>query len=179
MEKYLIGSCLLGLRDPKDADYVVLTEGDNADSCVHKYENGEDCFYKTKANLDSYMNFERKFTHETVPTYIVSYQYDAEIIGQDFPVKYNVSAQRSKYVELLKWIVANKALNFDKSVLACINDGTKLTKNLYHVAYLLFILQNNTVALTNKQKQTVQQIHDGAMPVDYLDELERAIYALK
>ncbi|MCM1042778.1 MAG: hypothetical protein NC350_01015 [Corallococcus sp.] len=178
MNKFITGSCLLGLSNAQDADYVILCDGDSKDYFVHKYENGADCFYKTKANLDSYMNFERPFTHRNAEHYVTTYQYDCNLVSQGFPYRYSVLEKRAQYVRLLRWIVQNKALNFDEQVLANIDDGTTLTKGLYHVAYLTFILANNSVTLTAEQKDAVQRIHDKQMPVSYLQLLRSQIDAL-
>lgn len=50
-------------------------------------------------------------------------------------------------------------------------------KNIYHIAYNLFILLNNSVTLTEEQMNIVQKIHDCEMPIQYLQEL-RQLYSL-
>lgn len=172
MEKYLVGSQALNLNRAKDADYVILVDGNGRDYCVHTFEDGEDRFYLTKANLDSYMNFEREFCGRTILRYAINYQYDKRIISADFPHKYDILSRRENYVEMLKWIVDNKALNFDKSLK--INDW-KCSAVIYHVAYLTFILENNEVSLSAEQIAQVQKIHDKQMPVSFLDELAEKI----
>jgi hypothetical protein len=52
------------------------------------------------------------------------------------------------------------------------------SKLIYHFAYNLFILQNNSVYLTPEQKEIIQKIHDCQMPIEYLDELERMLNEL-
>ena len=85
---------------------------------------------------------------------------------------YRILDRRSDYVSLLNWIVDNKACNFIK--LKNMNHG-HCSKLIYHIAYLTFILENNSTSLTAEQKETVQQIHDRAMPMEYLDELAEKI----
>ena len=52
-------------------------------------------------------------------------------------------------------------------------------KKIYHIAYNMFILQNNSPILTNEQKEIVQKIHDKEMPIEYLDEMEKIIKSFK
>lgn len=173
--KYLVGSYALGMSNSKDIDYVIIVDGNDSEYCVKKVEDGADHFYKTKDNLDSFMLFQRPFTQKNIQQYVINYQYDQNLIDNKFPIKYNILEQRQKYIEMLNWIVDNKALNFNKEINL---NGWKCSKLLYHVAYLVFILENNSTTLTNKQKAIVQQIHDKQMSVTYLDELSAKIKSL-
>ena len=40
---------------------------------------------------------------------------------------------------------------------------------------MTFILENNSIIITSKQKEIIQKIHDLKMSSDYLDELENKI----
>lgn len=174
-KKYLVGSYALGLSNSKDADYVVIVDGYDSEYCVKKFEDGAEHFYETKANIDSFMLFERPFVHQNILRYAINYQYDQSIIDSEFPLKYNILDQRQKYVEMLNWIVDNKALNFNKGINL---NNWKCSKLIYHVAYIVFILENNSTTLTSKQKAIVQKIHDKQMPIAYLDELSKRIKSL-
>lgn len=164
--KYLIGSKLLGLTNEKDKDYVIIST-----EYEHKKikENEEDILYSSKEHLLKRFFFE---DYQTKPFfYVVNYQFDKSIIGQDFPIEYNLLDYKDKLIEFLKWIVINKRVGFlhDR-----INNEFCL-KMTYHVAYNVFILLNNNPIINDNQKAIIQKIHDGQMPIDYLNELEEII----
>lgn len=172
--KYLVGSKLLGLSNCKDEDYITLTDG-NENVNTRKYIDNKDVVVRSVQNVDNCMNFKLPLNETTARYYIVNYQMDKDIIGQDFPLNYHILDRRSDYINLLNWIVDNEACNFVKT--KNMNHG-HCSKLIYHIAYLTFILENNSTSLTAEQKETVQQIHDRAMPMEYLDELEQLIHIL-
>lgn len=174
--KYLVGSCLLGLGSNKDIDYAIIVENEDKTYHLHSFENGHDCFFASRSNIEMYMNFEKPFTRKNIFRYVINYQYDADIIKQDFPIEHHIAEKRSDYIRMLNWIVDSRELNFDKDL--NFNDW-KVSPLLYHVAYLTFILENDSTTLTAEQKAIVQQIHDKQMSVEYLDVLEEKIRNLK
>lgn len=176
MQKYLIGSCLLGLKNNHDCDYIVVVDGDASLYEQQQFANEKDTYIRSKENIDSTMLFRLPFENENARKYIVNYQLDKDIIGQDFPYEYHVLDRREDYIRLLNWIVDNKALNFVKD--NGLNHGN-CSKIIYHVAYTVFILENNSTALTTEQKEIVQKIHDKQMPNAYLDVLAEKIKNLK
>ena len=168
--KYLIGSKLLGLDNAKDSDYLVICND-------YEYErrptNTQDIFYRNENNIKTLMVFNADLK-ENARFLILNYQLDKNIIGQNFPIEYHLLGYKDKVKELLKIIVENKLLNFNKriTVKGC------CSKILYHVAYNAFILQNGTTTLTSEQKAIIQDIHDCKKPISYLDELKEIIYKL-
>ncbi len=170
MAKYLIGSKLLGLDNNKDSDYLVI-------SSEYEYKrvasNGEDILYRSAANIQKFMTFNVDIK-ANARLLILNYQLDQSIIGQQFPITYNLIGYKDKVKELLKIIVENKLLNFNKRITV---NGC-CSKLLYHVAYNVFILQNGTTTLTEEQKAIIQDIHDYKKPISYLDELEEMILKL-
>lgn len=167
MKKYSVGSHLIGLNNTRDKDVVVVIE-----DC--SYNENEDIHYLLKDYLDKLMNFEIPFSPNVVHRYLITYQYDKDIIGQDFPYEYHILDHRDKYIELLKYIVDTSAIGFDRTIYR----NNFINKIMYHVAYLTFVIKNNSVVLTEEQKSIVQKIHDRQMPVEYLDELESIIRSL-
>ena len=165
MKKFLVGSKLVGLDNAKDNDIVVLNDEDGR----------TDIHYITEASLNERMTFKLPQNARAALTYMYNYQYDIDIIKQDFPYVYHILDMRNKYIEVLNWIVDNQALGFNRRV--DYNNG-HLAKHMYHVAYTTFIMLNNSVELTSEQKDIVQKIHDKQMPRGYLDELENIIRAL-
>lgn len=176
-KQYLVGSKLLGLDNNSDIDYLVLVD-DSYGGDFYEYDKQNDIEYhrRTASMLLRTLKFELPFDKKTIRYYVVNYQLDENIIGQDFPYKYSILDNRDKYVEMLNWIVDNKALNFAK--IAELNSGN-CSKGIYHLAYIMFILENNSPTLTAEQKNIVQKIHDLNMPQSYLDVLEEKIRNLK
>lgn len=175
-QKYLIGSKLLGLTNNHDTDYLVLQDDDDSMDYRRSYENGVETHYKLSSMLQKAFNFELPFDDESIRYYIVNYQLDENIIGQNFPYKFSVLAKRDKHIEMLNWVVDNRAVNFVKN--KALNRGN-CSKLIYHIAYMVFMLENNSTVLTAEQKAIVQRIHDKKMPQDYLDVLAEKIRNLK
>lgn len=175
--RYLIGSYLLGLRNNHDRDMLVL-DFENEDPNFYRREcvDGDDVVIYSVANLNQQINMKLPLSHITAKRYIINYQLDKSIIGQDFPIEYHILDRRSDYIDLLNWIVDNQAANFKK--IPELNDGN-CSKIIYHIAYTLFIVENNSTTLTAEQKAIVQKIHDRQMPQDYLDVLAEKIRNLK
>ena len=67
-------------------------------------------------------------------------------------------------------------MNFNPIIIVNKNCCSKL---VYHIAYNLFIVQNNSPIITEEQKAIVQKLHDGEMPISYIDKLRAMIKALK
>lgn len=177
MKKYLVGSCLLGLKNNHDCDYISVVESDDWTLYAREVKNGEENWTLSSANIAKQMNFELPLDkNKGVRKYIVNYQLDKDIIGQDFPYEYHILDRRGDYIRLLNYIVDNQALNFKKN--PHFNHGN-CSKIIYHVAYTTFILENNSTTLTSEQKAIVQKIHDKEMSQDYLDVLAEKIRELK
>lgn len=173
--KFQVGSSLLGLNNCHDNDFIVIVEGD-VETYKQQYFDEKDTFMRSKENLDSTMLFQLPFNRKTIRWYIVNYQLDKDIIKQDFPIEYHILDRRYDYIRMLNWILDNKACNFSKC--KYLNDGN-CSKMIYHIAYLIFILENNSTTITAEQKEIVQKIHDLQMPQSYLDELEEIIRSLR
>ena len=170
--KYLIGSKLLGLSNAKDTDYMVIS---NEYDYKRIYENGEDVMHISEDHMLKCMNFNYDFK-ECAHFLILNYQYDADIIGQNFPIDYHLLDHRSKVIKLLKNIITNKLLNMNKRVSV---KGEFCSKYMYHIAYNVFILQNNSPIITPEQKEIIQKLHDRTMPISFRDELINMIINLK
>lgn len=166
MKKYQVGSKLLGLKNSKDNDFVVLCE----DLVLTKrvIENGEEIFYKTKKELMYTLTFKLINNSNT----LFNYQYDRDIIGEDFPVEYHLLDYKNELILYLNKIVDSKLFNFNK-LITC-NNGNCSPK-IYHIAYIVFIIKNNSPIITEEQKEIIQKIHDANMPISYLDELTKMI----
>ena len=173
---YLVGSKLLKINNNRDVDYLNLVKSATTEELKLRKENGAEIHTRTEEMERRTLNFELPFTYQAIHWYIVTYQLDKSIIGQDFPIKHSVLEKRDKYIEMLNWIVDNQALNFKKN--EWLNRGN-CSKIIYHIEYIVFILENNSTVLTDEQKVIVQKIHDTQMPQDYLDELAERIRNLK
>lgn len=172
MKRYKIGSSVLCLDNCKDADYVVLSNEYGNYKMIYDKETKEDVVYITEEYLNSILTFK----HYNMSLIMFNYQYDREIIGKDFPIEYHLLDYRNELVNYLKEIVKFKMFNFNKRI-KC--NGGNCTRMIYHIAYNVFILQNNSPILTNEQKAIVQKIHDHLMPISYIDDLEQMINKLE
>lgn len=176
MNKYLVGSGLLGLNNRKDKDFVVIVDSEDENYYERRLIDGEDICFRSKSNVDRQMNFELPLSMETARYYIINYQLDKDIVGQNFPYEYHILDRRNDYIELLNYIVDNECFAFNRRVIY--NHGF-LSKLMYHIAYLTFIMKNNSPFLSKEQKEIVQKIHDKKMPDDYADELKAMIKELR
>lgn len=174
-KKYIIGSKLLGLKDNHDEDVLVIVEDEDVNLYKREVIDGKDQVTRSVLNIERQMNFELPITFETARYYIINYQLDADIIKQDFPLEYHILDKRDKYIELLKWIVKNKACNFVKEGF---NNGN-CSKMIYHIEYLTYILENNSTELTDVQKEIIQKTHNKQMPSSYISILANKINNLR
>lgn len=162
--KYKIGSSGLGLKNCKDKDRVVITT-----ECDYKkvLTDDEEIMYISKACLEKNLYFNSDSRYE-----IYNYQYDRSIIGNDFPIEYHILDYRNELIELLNTIVKQGLMNFNK-LITC-NNGN-CSKLVYHIAYNIFILWNNSPIITEEQKVIIQKIHDCEMPIEYIDVLKEML----
>lgn len=174
-KKYLVGSKLLAISNTHDTDFVCIVDKFDKDEYNIAKENNEHIIFYEKELLVSILDFALPFNRQTVYKYLYSYQLDKDIIGQDFPYEHSVLKKRDRYIELLKWVVETGSCNFAHHERL---NGGNCSKIIYHIAYIVFILQNNSVEITSEQKAIVQKIHDKQMSQSYLDELARIIYEL-
>lgn len=168
MYKFLVGSQLLGLSNAKDTDYyVILEEGETAkdagvdDNHIVDYDKT----YQTLIFVDDSINS------------IYNYQYDKQInpsFAEFF--EYSILNYKTDLINLLDKIIANKQFNFSKQITQGNNCCCKI---IYHIAYNIFILENNSPIISAEQKQIIQKIHDKAMPIEYLDTLKNKFYQIK
>ena len=172
MIKYKVGSVALGLNNTKDIDYVVISNKTQKISVMNNEGIYEDLWCFTLEDL--YKNLQ--FKSRDIFTLLSNYEYDIEIIDSSFPIEYHILDYKEQLIKLLKEIVNNKSFNFDKRI----TQGNKCCcKIIYHIAYNLFILENNSPIITEEQKSIIQDIHDLKKPIEYLDVLEHRINNLK
>lgn len=167
MNRFLVGSGLLGLANIKDTDYMVIEE----EKKLAEFKDGIDYRYRTLENVKDTLAFKGNDDRK-----LFNYQLDKAInkeFGEFLP--YNLLDYKNELISYLKEIVKYKRFNFDKRITS--NNG-HCTKIIYHIAYNLFIVENNSPIITAEQKTIIQTIHDRLMPIEYLKELERRINEL-
>lgn len=169
MNKFLIGSSLLGLTNTKDTDYLYILE-DN-ETVPQNDGSGEDLRYRTKVNILETLKFEGDDGRK-----LFNYQFDQQI-NPSFAsyYSYNILDYKEELISFLKNIVKEKLYNFNKIIF---QGNQCCCKMIYHIAYNLFIVENNSSLITSEQKQIIQEIHDLQKPIEYLDELATRINAL-
>lgn len=167
--EYIIGSSLLNLKNNRDIDYLELSNKEIEYKWLIENE-------KQKLVISQQQLFKRLHFIETLNPYqVFNYQYDKKIIGQGFPIEYNLLDYREKLIELIDYVFENNLLNTNKFV----SLNGNCSKKIYHIAYNIFILENNSVELNQEQKEIIQKIHDIEMPVSYIDELKEKFYKIK
>lgn len=166
MKKYLVGSNLLGLSKTRDVDYLII--GTKPSDYIY---NEEDIRFREENELLGCMKFENNSFG-----WIYNYQLDRQI-NSDFALyySYNLLDYRTQLINKLKKVVNKKLFNFNKIITQGNNCCCKV---IYHIAYNLFILENNSPIITEEQKAIIQDIHDIKMPIEYLDELATRILSL-
>ena len=180
-KQYLVGSQLLNLKNWIDTDYFIFDENENR--FILKINNKEqhiETFYASSSILTKYFNFEEDYVNfpHAERVYSVLYQYDIDIIQQNFPIVFHVLEHKTDYIKFLQYLVNNNRVIFN---VVCKDRKTNFIhcdKNTYHIAYITYILKNNSTTLTAEQQQIIQTIHDKQMPISYLDELKAEIMAL-
>ena len=172
MKKYKVGSGILHLENCKDTDYVILSNEYGNYKMVYDKETKEDLIYITP----EYLMKRLTFTITKNKLLIYNYQYDRELIGNEFPIEYHILDYKDKLIEFLMFVVERKLFNLNRLIVC---DERYCSRVIYHIAYNVFILQNNSPILTEEQLKIVQQIHDYQMPIDYVDTLTSMIYELK
>ncbi len=156
---YQIGSKALGLNNTRDNDYIVIVDKNNYYSRILTSEY--ELKLISKDFLLKNLNFETRYA-------IYNYQYDKQIIGNEFPIDYHLMNHKEQLIDFISNTIKSKEMNFNKRI--TVNNGC-CSKLVYHVAWNIFALINNSVILTEEQKDIVQKIHDEEMPIKYIDTL--------
>lgn len=167
--EYIIGSNLLSLKNNRDIDYLELSDKEREYKWL--IENEKQKLVISQQQLFKRLHFVESFNEKQ----IFNYQYDKKIIGQGFPIEYNLLNYREKLIELIDYVFENNLLNTNKFV----SLNGNCSKKIYHIAYNVFILENNSVELNQEQKEIIQKIHDIEMPISYIDELKEKFYKIK
>ena len=177
--RYLLGSKILKLDNSRDHDYIVVSEGEEYRR--EWLENGEDILYigeitlKNKLefkDIDSLISNNTPSNRQLLNRMLYNYQYDKDIMPEEFCITYTLLDYREELTKLLKHIKEKKLFNFNKRIKI---NNQFCSKIVYHIAYNIFILQNNSPILTQEQKEIIQKIHDFKMPVEYVDVLNEMI----
>ena len=146
MEKFLVGSSLLGLTNIKDTDYLIVSENESGTNG----QNGIDYRYRTMTNIKETLKFKNNDGRK-----LFNYQLD-KAINKEFGkfIPYNILDYRNELTTFLKEVVSKKLFNFNRRI--TINKG-HCSKMIYHIAYNLFILENNSPIITDEQKEIIQK----------------------
>lgn len=174
MEKYLVGSKLLGLNN-RDEDYIAIT--DLSEEFKRVVIDNKDVSLRPLSAVKKSTCFDKEVD---IKYKLWNYQLDKDIIGQDFPYEYHILDYKEELKALLKEIVSRNMYGFNPRV-KCRNKETNeyvCSKIFYHIAYNLFILENNSPIITDEQKEIISKIHDGKMSANYIDELRERILLL-
>lgn len=155
---YIIGSTLLGLSNTHDIDYI-------CSDAKEKIVNQPNTIYHgcRADSLSIVENRIQKFiNYETTTTGI--YQFDYRIIKQDFPIHFDILNYKNQIICMLKRVIKNLPPK---------------SKQWYHVLYLYYILENNSVTLTSEQFENVQKAHDRVIDNEIISDIKIKIKKLK
>lgn len=173
MKKYRVGSSILHLTNCKDVDYVILSDEYGKYKRIYNKETKEDLIYIEESYLQSILSF-KEYNKMLL---IYNYQYDRELIGNDFPIEYHLLDYKEELKKYIFVVVDYQLFNFNKMI--TYGENKCCSPLIYHIAYNVFILKNNSPILTSEQLSIVQKLHDGVMPIEYIDTLTNIVYELK
>lgn|SRR5574344_1561630 len=159
MEKYQIGSYMLGLSNNHDYDYLII-----GDKFKRYRDDSGDCLVLTPQQLENDLYFKST----TMMFCIFNYQLDCHINPAFTYCKYNILDYQDELKKVVSDIINEHQLGFSKDIG---NANCCIRKNVYHIAYNIYILKNKSTTLTSTQKKNIQKIHDGIMPLSFIDEL--------
>lgn len=169
---YLVGSNTLKLSNCKDVDYINIIKDKN--DIKYHINDGQhipcDIFNITIEQLSDRLKFKD-------PDYvnIWLYQYDYRLIGDDFPIHFDVLKHKDKIIQILKKLVINHSFCFAPY---SYEKDHKLERIAYHIMANIFFIENNNIVLLPKQKEIIQSIHDLKMPKEYYKEMVKLIEKL-
>lgn len=169
-KKYLVGSALLNLKNINDLDYISL-ENNNEKENNNLLKNNEkiDIFYVDSKRIAS-LTYDIDY-FENSKTLFENFQYDNSIrsnLGHEkIPIEFRILENREKVIELLNFTKENMLQNYTPLISY---PGGFMTKSTLNVVYTKFIIENNSIILTEEQKDVIQRIHDRSMPwTEYLE----------
>lgn len=155
---YKIGSAILKLDNPKDEDYLDITNNEEK-PYYRELIDGKDVVHRSQSNIIKFLNYEVDFI-ANAPLLLYNYQLDRELIGAEFPIEFHLLDHRAEVEKLLEVIKQYKLMNYDQEIYG---EGNTCTKRVYHIAATKCFLKNNAMTLTAEQKAIIQKIHDGLM----------------
>lgn len=163
---YKIGSNLLGLDNTKDNDTLYV-----CDEIIgfRKFESKNDTCYRSIEEVKRTLKFDGILSNNKLFNYQLSKQ-----LQPDFFIDYDLLDYRSELIAFLKNISKKGKFRFSTDY-----DDEYCYKWIYHIAYNVFILENNSFDLTEEQKEIIQKIHDGEMPSSYITTLKEKIENLQ
>lgn len=164
--KILIGSKAVGLINNKDYDYLYVDE-----PRPEKKQEGVDCFEITSEELKTQMNFKSKGKIMMFKNFV----FDKAINPNSPFDDYHILDYKQQLYDLIKETIEKNTYGLSGKLTFRGN----ILKQVYRVAYNIFILKNNSPIITEEQKTIVQKIHDCEMPISYLDELKEIFWSIE
>ena len=157
--KILTGSKAGQIADNRDLDYLYVDEPRPATK-----QEGIDGFEITSEELNQRKNFTFAERHKLY----YSYLFDKAINPESPLDDYHILDYKKELYELIKETVEKNKFGLSGKF----NYKGYILKQVYHIAYNIFILWNDSPLITPEQKAIVQKIHDHQMPIEYLDTLK-------
>lgn len=167
-KKYLFGSKMLKLNNPRDEDFLAFVNSRGSEiteqghRSVSLYKDIIACFIQGK-NIKS-----DPFTA------LYLYQQSAPFHDNaDYPFNdFNIMEHKAVWINYLKAYMNDEAVE-EKAMAKDI-----LPKTFYHILYQYRMILENTVWISDEARVNVQKIHDLEMPSSYFFELRDLINSL-
>lgn len=173
---YRVGSGAILNGEARDIDLMIVTK----DECHDKKGiPGYDCFLYSyseflnilELNTNSLSNYYLGQCYLRQASLLGIVQPSSLIYGAELlPEEYNIFKYKR---QIIKFILDFGEMNFFNKYLCCIrNDEKYCTKWLYYALYAYYIFQNNSLELTQVQRENVVLAHDCKIPLKYRDILK-------
>ena len=168
LNKFIVGSKCACIKDFKDLDILIVDETEYKEKNIFR-----DYKVISKDKLLKTLDFSNFYEKD----WLFNYQYDAAI-NPDFSkyYEYHILDHKDKLYEFLKLTIDKEKYNFNKNIRI---NNKYLSKLVYHIAYNIFILENNSILLNINQIDVINKIHDLKMPFNYIDELIKTFNNIK
>lgn len=168
---YPIGSAMLKLNNIRDKDYLTFDEPGQKirveNNIIFDIHSVNKEFFEQAVFFNT-TQLEKDSQHFEYQQFI-AYQLDYSINnGTPYP-QYNILEYKKPLYNLMSKYILNGLPPFSSGFLE--KPGV-CDKKLYHIAYNIYILLNNSTILTKEQRENIQKIHDRMMPITFLTELK-------
>ena len=167
--KYLFGSKMLKMSNPRDEDYIEFVTGPGKN--IQDRTQRSIPFYKKMINLFILGQTDENDMYNAC----FLYQNSAPFFNdENYPFNFfNILEHKRVWIEQLK-----AYMNSERAEKGATKTDI-LPKQLYHILYQYHMIKENTHWISDEARVDVQKIHDREMPSSYFYELRDKINSLE